>query len=70
MGDAMGEMAAKKPLWHRWWTWNGERLARPDSMARRLLAWPVVMALRVLLFVAVAAGWGLYEARDYWDRTQ
>ncbi len=53
----------------RWWTWNGERLAHPLTIARRLVAWPLMIAARAVLCVTVAIGWGLDAAHDSWDAT-
>lgn len=54
----------------RWWTWDGERLAPPWAIARRLLAYPVLQVLRVLMCITVAVGWGGSDARDCWRSTR
>lgn len=54
----------------RWWYWEGERLAPPLTVARRLLAYPVFQMLRVLMCITVAAGWGVSDALDCWRSTR
>lgn len=50
----------------KFWTWNGNKLAHPLTIARRLLMFPIILALRSALFLAVWAGWGFDEAQDLW----
>lgn len=54
----------------RRWRWSGERLANPLTILRRLLAWPLMQALRVLLCIVVAAGWGVETAHETWRGTR
>jgi hypothetical protein len=48
------------------WTWNGHELAHPVTIARRLIAMPFIVLLRVLLFGAIWLGWGIEDAVDNW----
>ncbi len=48
------------------WEYKGQRLARLDVIARRLIAWPMLIVVEALLFVAVLIGWGWEEAVDAW----
>jgi hypothetical protein len=51
------------------WEWKGEPLAPPHTIAIRLLVWPVAQVARCVLCAALAAGWGLYDAKRIWDET-
>lgn len=56
----------------RWDKFRKDRgpIAHPLTIARRLIAFPLMYASRALLAGSVALGWGLYEAADIWERTE
>lgn len=48
------------------WEWKGRRLADPLTIARRLVAWPFLMAGRCMVFAAMLIGWGWDSAAQIW----
>lgn len=52
----------------RAWTLRGQKLAYPLTILRRLLALPLLLAGRALVFLACWLGWGMDDAVDAWDR--
>ena len=53
----------------KWWSYGGRELAPPWTIARRAIAWPLMMAARLAFCGAVALGWGLDAAADAWAMT-
>lgn len=51
------------------WQYKGMPLAHPVTILRRLLAYPLMMVARCLLFVAILAGWGMFDAVRVWKET-
>lgn len=51
------------------WQWKGRRLAAPHVILRRLAAWPVFQAGRLLMCAGAALGWGPGVAWDTWKQT-
>ena len=49
------------------WEWKGKRLAPLHTIARRLLALPVLRVAQCLVFAATLAGWGWDEAMRTWQ---
>jgi len=50
----------------KWWSWNGQRLANPITIVRRLSMFPILLILRGFFFIALCIGWGLDTAIDDW----
>lgn len=50
--------------------WRGRQLLPIHTIARRLIAFPFIMAARGLLFLVVLAGWGMYYAERVWRETE
>ena len=48
------------------WEWNGRRLAPLHTIARRLLALPMLRAAQCLVFLANLVGCGFDEAMREW----
>lgn len=51
------------------WEWKGNKLAPPQQIVRRLIAWPFAQTARLLFVAAVLVGWGLRDAQRAWDNT-
>ena len=47
--------------------WKRHNLARPDQIARRLIAFPFLHILRVLIVAVIFFGWGGYDAKRAWS---
>lgn len=52
------------------WEYKGNKLAPPQTIARRLIAWPFLQFARCLIFIIVLGGWGLYEAKEAWNKLE
>ena len=52
------------------WSWKGNQLAAPHTIARRLCAFPFVVVFRVLYCAAIFAGWGAFAAKLAWSDTR
>jgi hypothetical protein len=50
------------------WTWRGQELVGPFSMARRFAAFPFLFAGKGIVFLSVLCGWGRQEAQDAWKQ--
>jgi hypothetical protein len=51
----------------KWWSYGGRELAPPWTIARRVMAWPLMMAARLLFCAAIGLGWGWDAACDAWE---
>lgn len=52
------------------WSWDGEPLLPPWTIARRVVAFVLFGVLRVAMAAVVALGWGLDEAARNWRSTR
>lgn len=50
--------------------WGGRELNPLHLIALRLVLWPVLQLLRILICAVVVIGWGTTDAKQFWRNTQ
>ena len=49
----------------REWSWDSRKLDNPLNILRRLVCYPLMIPLAVLMYVIIMIGWGKYSADNF-----